>query len=99
MESFAKASFWHDLKKAPKEIRQAAISSYKRFRVDPWDERLEFKNLKGSLWSARIVAKNNTSTGWRAMGIRIGDRIYWNFLGDHGAYDARRRALKGNEKG
>lgn len=95
MESEATPNFWRCLKKADPSVRNAAVKAYKQFRENPWDPELKFKHMKGDLWSARIP----DAPGWRVLGLRDGDLIVWDYMGDHDSYMTRSNQAKGKIPG
>jgi hypothetical protein len=38
-------------------------------------------NEKKQVWSVRA------GLGWRALGVRVGDVMFWYWIGSHGDYD------------
>ncbi len=52
-------------------------------REDPSHPGLQFKRVHATepLYSVRI------GLGWRALGLREGDTIYWFWIGSHAQYD------------
>jgi len=81
MVSKVTGGFRDSLRHAPADIRKAAIDSYRMFRADPLNRRLGFSKVQGNIWRAEIK-----DTGWRVIGLRQGDTIIWDFLGDHSKY-------------
>ncbi len=83
MKSRGTESFWEAYYKLPPQIRSQARAAYRRFRDNPSYPSLRFKRVHASepLYSVRI------SGGYRAVGLLEGDTIYWDFIGDHAAYE------------
>lgn len=76
-------NFWKALSRLSYADQQAALRAYRLFSTDPSHRSLHFKKLAGyeDYWSARVTLSI------RAVGLRDGDTIYWNWLGHHGDFD------------
>jgi len=99
MKSRATPSFWKLFEALPEDIQQEAKASYQRFKVDPYDPSLQFKEIElrknTSIWTVRA------GRGYRAVGARPqDDEVVWGWIGSHAAYDqlieTKRRARGGN---
>jgi mRNA-degrading endonuclease RelE of RelBE toxin-antitoxin system len=69
----------------PPEIRHQAQEAYRKFKANPEQTGLFFKELKNKpgVWSARI------NDNYRALGVRDGDEITWVWIGTHREYEKR----------
>lgn len=67
----------------PAEIQEQADRAYSLWQLDPHHPSLEFKRVsrRQPIFSARI------GIGYRALGLRENDHIYWFWLGSHAEYD------------
>jgi phosphoketolase len=69
-------------RKLPREVRELARTSYRRFRENPNHPGLHFKRLQGTdLYSVRI------GLSYRALGTMTGDTMTWFWIGSHADYD------------
>jgi hypothetical protein len=87
MKSHANDGFCKLFDALPTDVQEKARQTYTLFRENPFDPRLQFKELGGSggIWSVRIGLR------WRALGRRVGNDIYWYWIGSHSGYDNRTR--------
>jgi hypothetical protein len=85
MKSHANDGFWKLYAALPADVQEKARQAYTLFRENPFDPRLQFKELAGSegTWSVRIGLR------WRALSRRAGNDIYW--IGSHSGNDNRTR--------
>lgn len=83
MKNRTTRAFWRHLEKLPKRARTQAQKSFQKFSIDPFDESLHFKRVRGMkhLWSARV------GDDYRALGVRQGDEVTWDWIGTHAEYD------------
>ena len=67
----------------PDDVKEHARDAYRVFRDDPNHPSLRFKRVHPSdpIFSVRI------GLGYRAVGVREGDTIYWYWIGGHADYD------------
>jgi hypothetical protein len=78
------AGFRRQLNALPSEVRSQAERAYELFATDPWHGDLKFKQIHGQhgIWSVRIGRRH------RAIGIRDGNVVTWQFIGTHADYDS-----------
>jgi hypothetical protein len=78
-------SFWQLFHSLPPDVRRNAREAFRLFQTDPFDTRLQFKQIKSKKgwWSVRIQG------GYRASGERNGDAITWFWIGTHDDYMGR----------
>jgi mRNA-degrading endonuclease RelE of RelBE toxin-antitoxin system len=90
LKSFFEPEFQKFSKKLPPNIRKKAQKAFDNFRESDqshFSRGLEFKRIQGyeALYSIRI--DNN----YRALGHRVGDIMYWQWIGTHDEYMRRIR--------
>ena len=76
--------FRKSFKNLPKEIQYKAKVIYKRWKQNPFDKSLQFKQVHPSrpIYSVRI------GLNWRALGIREEkNRVTWFWIGSHEQYN------------
>ena len=83
MKSFRNADFNRLFAGLPAHVQELARKAYSQWRQNHWHPSLRFKPVGGTFWSVRI------GRGYRALGIREGDRIVWHWIGTHGTYDKK----------
>ena len=83
MKSSVTKEFRELLDQLPIEVQQQAGRAYAIWRTNPYHNSLQFKRVsqRQSIYSARI------SIGYRALGLRENDQIYWFWIGAHAEYD------------
>jgi hypothetical protein len=80
MKSSATSKFWRAYHALPPKIRNRARKAYRLWLRDPGHPSLRFEP-KGVYWSVRV------DPGWRALGRRDGDTMYWFWIGPHDEYE------------
>ncbi len=83
MKSSVTKEFRELLDQLPIEVQQQAGRAYAIWRTNPYHNSLQFKRVsqRQPIYSARI------SIGYRALGLRENDQIYWFWIGAHAEYD------------
>jgi len=83
------AQFWKEFARLPEQIQRTAAEAYERWLRDPHHPGLQFKRVhsRRELYSVRV------GEGWRAVGLRKDERIYWFWIGSHAEYDRLLRSL------
>ena len=83
MKSSVTKEFRELLDQLPIEVQQQAGRAYAIWRTNPYHNSLQFKRVsqKQPIYSARI------GIGYRALGLRENDQIYWFWIGTHAEYD------------
>jgi hypothetical protein len=71
------------LERLPLKIQQQAKSTYAIWCVNPYHNSLQFKRVsqRHPIYSVRI------GIGYRALGLREDEQIYWFWIGTHAEYD------------
>ena len=66
----------------PDDVKDQARDAYRLFRDNPYHPTFRFKQVHPTdpVYSARI------GLGYRGVGIREGDTIYWYWIGSHADY-------------
>lgn len=88
LKNFFEPGFQKYSKKLPSHIREKARKAFKNFGEQDqftFSRGLEFKQIKGALHSIRI------DDTYRALGYKIGDAMYWEWIGPHDEYIRRIR--------
>ena len=82
MISYLTDDFINLFGKLPNEIKVLARKSYQKWKVNPYHPSLQFKKVHTiePIWSVRI------SRGWRVLGLREENEIYWFWIGSHNDY-------------
>jgi len=78
-------------KSLPKEIQHQAKETYKIWKENPFDRRLNFKQIHPSkpIYSVRIALN------WRALGVRESkNTITWFWIGSHEEYNNLIKKMK-----
>lgn len=66
----------------PRDVRLQAYKAYRQFKQDPYHPGLQFKRIRGDIYSVRI------GLHFRALGERsASDEITWFWIGSHAEYD------------
>jgi hypothetical protein len=83
MKSSVTKGFRKQLDGLPREIQKQAARSYALWRSDPYHPSLQFKRVsrRQPIYSVRI------GIGYRALGLREEDRVFWFWIGSHAEYD------------
>jgi len=83
MNSSTTDRFREDLARLPEPIRQQAARAFALWRSDPGHPSLSFKRVSSRepLYSVRV------GIGYRALGLRDGEQIYWFWIGSHAGYE------------
>lgn len=83
MKSYLTREFRRQFAELPGEVRERAREAYRLFRTNPWHPSLQFKKIHPSqpILSVRI------GLGYRAVGVRREDAVYWYWIGSHADYD------------
>ncbi|MFN8450175.1 MAG: hypothetical protein U0521_16715 [Anaerolineae bacterium] len=82
MTSKRTAAFRQQLRSLPPAVRRQAYKAYRQFKQDPYHPGLQFKHIRGDLYSVRI------GLHFRALGKRSAeDEITWFWIGSHAEYD------------
>jgi len=64
----------------PLEVQKLAEAKYRLFQQDPFHPSLEFQ-AKGKIWTVAV------GRAYRAIARRLGNDLYWVWIGSHEAYN------------
>ncbi|MSO89764.1 MAG: hypothetical protein EXQ89_07365 [Rhodospirillaceae bacterium] len=83
MKSATTKQFWKCFDALPERIQKLAAEGFEHWKRDSHHPGLHFKPIHGvvDMYSVRV------GTGWRAVGRRRGETIYWMWIGSHADYD------------
>ena len=89
MKSSLSREFRKRLDALPPKVREQADRAYALWRSEPHHPGLQFKRVsqREPIYSIRI------GLGYRALGLREGDHIFWFWIGSHAEYDELLRRL------
>jgi hypothetical protein len=89
MKSSVTKEFHHLLSQLPAIVQEQAARAYAFWRTDPYHNSLQFKRVsrRQPIYSVRV------GLGYRALGLRVDDHIYWFWIGPHAEYDKLLAAL------
>jgi len=73
--------FWKCFDELPSEVQALAREKYRLWQPDPFHPPLQFKPLRGDVWSIRI------GPYYRALARRHGDLVVWFWIGTHEEYN------------
>ena len=79
MNSSVTKGFQKLLDALPTEVQEQAARAYSLWRLDPYHPSLQFKQVSRQqpIYSVRV------GVGYRALGLRENDRVYWFWIGSH----------------
>ncbi len=81
MQSYTTDEFWILFEKLPFHIQELAREKYDLWKENSQHPSLQFKKIRGSIYSARVT------DSYRAVGIIDEGEIVWFFIGTHTEYD------------
>ena len=83
MRSRVTRDFRRRLDGLPLAVQEQASRAYRLWRADPNHPSLQFKRLnrRQPIYSVRV------GIGYRALGLRDADQMYWFWIGTHAEYD------------
>ena len=83
MNSSVTQGFRKLLDALPTEVQEQADRAYSLWRLDPYHPSLQFKQVRRRqpIYSVRV------GIGYRALGLRENDHVYWFWIGSHAQYD------------
>ena len=87
MKSSALPEFWDCLEDLPPPVQKIARKNFKLWQKSPTLKFLEFKKIKGDLWSVRA------GSGFRALATFDDGRYLWFWIGPHDEYERLLRDL------
>ena len=83
MTSYLTEDFLKRFRQLPQEIKEKARRNYRLWRQNPNHPSLQFKRVytREPIYAVRV------RIGWRVLGLREDDVIYWFWIGPHGEYE------------
>ena len=89
MTSSVTEEFRQRLARLPAAVQEQAARAYALWRLDPYHNSLQFKRVsqRQPMYSVRV------GLGYRALGLREDEHLYWFWLGPHAEYDELLRRL------
>jgi hypothetical protein len=89
MTSSVTQEFRQRLAQLPDAVHEQAARAYTLWRSNPYHNSLQFKRVsqRQPIYSVRI------GLGYRALGWRAGEHVYWFWIGSHAEYDELLRRL------
>ena len=83
MNSQTQPRFWKLYYQLPKDVRHRANKAYQIWCDNPHSPGLQFKRVgkRKPVYSARI------GDSYRALGLLLGDTVYWFWIGKHDEYE------------
>jgi hypothetical protein len=81
--------FRQQLARLPAVVQEQAARAYALWRSNPDHNSLQFKRVsqRQPIYAVRI------GLGYRALGLREAEQIYWFWIGSHAEYDELLRRL------
>lgn len=83
MKSSVTKEFRKRLDALPMEVREQADRAYALWRSDLHHPSLEFKRVS----RRQLIYSVRVGIGYRALGLREDDYIFWFWIGSHAEYD------------
>jgi hypothetical protein len=89
MTSSVTQEFRQRLARLPAAIQEQAARAYALWRSDPYHSSLQCKRVsqRQPIYSVRV------GLGYRALGLREDEHLYWFWIGPHAEYDELLRRL------
>ena len=89
MTSSVTQEFRQRLARLPAATQEQAARAYALWRWDPYHSSLQFKRVsqRQPIYSVRV------GLGYRALGLREEEHLYWFWIGPHAEYDELLRRL------
>jgi len=89
MTSSVTGEFRQRLARLPAAVQDKADRAYALWRLDPYHNSLQFKRVsqRQPMYSVRV------GLGYRALGLREDEHLYWFWIGPHAEYDELLRRL------
>ena len=83
MNSYLTEDFPACFRRLPQKVKEKARKNYRLWRQNRNHLSLQFKRVQSTepIYSIRV------GIGWRALGLREEEAIYWFWIGSHAEYD------------
>ena len=89
MKSSVTKDFRDQLARLPEAVQDQAARAYALWESDPHHASLSFKRVS----QRQLIYSVRVGTGYRALGLQEGDRMYWFWIGSHADYDSLVRRI------
>ncbi|MFN0071073.1 MAG: hypothetical protein ACKVVP_06235 [Chloroflexota bacterium] len=83
MISHITEQYLNHFRRVPRHIQEQARSAYRLWQQNPQHPSLRFKRVH----TAEPIYSVRVGRGWRVLGLREGDSMYWFWIGSHAEYD------------
>ncbi len=83
MNSYLTEDFLTCFRRLPQNIKEKARKNYRLWRQNHNHPSLQFKRIH----PIELIYSIRVGIGWRALGLREGETIYWFWIGSHAEYD------------
>ncbi|MFY9823566.1 MAG: hypothetical protein WAM82_19445 [Thermoanaerobaculia bacterium] len=83
MKSSVTKNFRKRLDQLPAAVQDQAARAYALWRSDPFHSSLQFKRVS----SAQPIFSVRIGIGYRALGLREEDQVFWFWIGPHAEYE------------
>ena len=83
MNSYLTEDFLACFRQLPEDVKEKARRNYRFWRQNPNHPSLQFKKVhtREPIYSVRV------GIGWRVLGLRGDETIYWFWIGTHAEYE------------
>ncbi len=83
MNSYLTEDFLECFRRLPQDIKEKARRNYRFWKQNPNHPSLQFKRVhtREPVYAVRV------GIGWRVLGLREDDAIYWFWIGPHNEYE------------
>ena len=83
MNSYLTEDFLECFRRLPQDIKEKARRNYRFWKQNPNHPSLQFKRVhtREPVYAVRV------GIGWRVLGLREDDAIYWFWIGPHDKYE------------
>ena len=83
MNSYLTEDFLACFRQLPEDVKEKARRNYRFWRQNPNHPSLQFKKVhtREPIYSVRV------GIGWRVLGLREDETIYWFWIGTHAEYE------------
>lgn len=83
MNSYLTEDFLECFRRLPQDVKEKARRSYRFWKQNPNHPSLQFKRVH----TRELIYAVRVGIGWRVLGLREDDTIYWFWIGPHDEYE------------
>ena len=83
MNSYLTEDFLECFRQLPQDVKEKARRSYRFWKQNPNHPSLQFKRVH----TRELIYAVRVGIGWRVLGLREDDTIYWFWIGPHDEYE------------